>query len=359
MRRVIGQSSSNKIQIDTRLGSANKLVSAIGCSLNYQPIVYNKITCCLIVPPPPPCYSLPTLNGGQPNTTPTLVMDGGTPNFTGLCKINPSECYTNPVLNGGQPNTTPTLFMDGGTPNFIGLCKINPSECYTNPILNGGQPNTTPTLFMDGGTPNFIGPCKINFSDCYTNSVLNGGVPNNTPTNFMSGGTPNFTGVCRINPFDILNYGTLVGNIFTLTTPVIIPFGETLIIPYIFYNNSIFFENNGTTIFNNLLFTNGNFFNYGVMTLNGDVRVGRFLRPPVIPSHFSNRGGTVINNATISSDITGGGLFFFNSAGGIFNNTNGIINNTGTSGGGFANPNSTVCGGIVNGFPIPGYTLSC
>lgn len=161
-------------------------------------------------------------------------------------------------------------------------------------------------------------------------------------------------------PLNLLDYGTLLGDTFTLTTPLTVLECQRLVIPYIFYNNSIFFENSGTIIFNNLLFTNGNFFNYGDMTFNGNVRVGRFLRPPVIPSFFSNRGGNIINNATLSSDIIGD-LFFFNSAGGIFNNTNGTIDNLdiGIGSGGFANPNSTVCGGIVNGFPIAGYTLSC
>ena len=54
-------------------------------------------------------------------------MDGGTPTFTGLCHINPSECYSNPLLNGGLTNSIPTLHMDGGNPNLIGLCHINPN----------------------------------------------------------------------------------------------------------------------------------------------------------------------------------------------------------------------------------------
>lgn len=223
-KRVIAQSQDKKVQIDTRLALSNSLVSAVGCSLDYQQI-----------------------------------------NWTPVC------------------------------------------------------------------------------SDCY---VPSGPIPPPCP------------------PLNLLDYGTLDTNTntFTLTQPLTILPCQRLTVPYIFYNDSIFFENNGTVIFNNLLFTNGNFFNYRNMTFNGDVTVRNVRAPLVLAAPFSNRGGTIINNATLSSQIVPPSFFFFNTAGAIFNNTNGTINNIIPAGGlsGFGNsPLSTVCGGIVNG-PIPaGYTLSC
>ena len=76
--------------------------------------------------------------------------------------IHISQCYSLPILNGGTPNSLPSLFMDGGLPNIIGSCNINPSLCYSNSVLNGGTPNSLPSLVMNGGSPNVVGICNIN-----------------------------------------------------------------------------------------------------------------------------------------------------------------------------------------------------
>jgi hypothetical protein len=44
--RVIAESQDKKVQITNRQGSLNKLVSAVGCSPNYQQIIYIPICGC-------------------------------------------------------------------------------------------------------------------------------------------------------------------------------------------------------------------------------------------------------------------------------------------------------------------------
>lgn len=41
------------------------------------------------------------------------------------CESSITSCYSLPFLNGGIPDNVPNLFMNGGTPNFAGLCHIN------------------------------------------------------------------------------------------------------------------------------------------------------------------------------------------------------------------------------------------
>jgi hypothetical protein len=68
-------------------------------------------------------------------------MNGGTPNVVGICNINPGDppvgpvgpgpvinpplCYSDSVLNGGTPDSIPSLVMNGGSPNVVGICNIN------------------------------------------------------------------------------------------------------------------------------------------------------------------------------------------------------------------------------------------
>ena len=160
--KLIAEAQNKKVQITNRQGSLNKVISAIGCSPNYSRIKFIQVKCCSYIPPEPECYSLSILQGGLYNSLPSLFMDGGLPNFNGICNINPSICYNNFSLQGGLYNSLPSLFMDGGLPNFNGICNINPSICYNNFSLQGGLYNSLPSLFMDGGLPNFNGICRIN-----------------------------------------------------------------------------------------------------------------------------------------------------------------------------------------------------
>lgn len=45
-KRVVAQAQDKKVQIDTRLALSNKLVSSVGCSLNYQQITWKPICGC-------------------------------------------------------------------------------------------------------------------------------------------------------------------------------------------------------------------------------------------------------------------------------------------------------------------------
>jgi len=86
--RVIAEAQSKKVQITNRQGITNKLISAIGCNPNYTPVSLNQIKCCNFTSPPPECYSLPNLDGGLYNLPQNLNINGGTPSFIGLCRIN-------------------------------------------------------------------------------------------------------------------------------------------------------------------------------------------------------------------------------------------------------------------------------